>query len=319
MAPERTTPAILVPLDGSPLAEQALPYAQALLAPGAELILLRVVEEPEAISGMRGPLLVPIADERRMLERLAHDDLTRAEATLGSERPPVRSEIVGGDPAEQIVRLAAERRVELVAMTTHGRGALGRWIFGSVADRVARSATVPVLLVRPGERDPRPVAVRRLVVPLDGSVLAEEALPIAQVLARRLGVPLHLVTAIDVARLIPRALTPVVAFDAAVYQETVAQLEAGATATLADVGVRLEREGVKTSSQVVQGSPFAAITDVVQDGDLLVMTSHGRGGVHRWLLGSVAEKLVREAPGPVVLVPVTARQVAPDPVTPVAG
>jgi nucleotide-binding universal stress UspA family protein len=319
MTPEFTAPGILIPLDGSPLAEQVLPYAQALLAPGAALILLKVMEEPEPIYSMRGQLLVPIEDQQRMLERLARDDLTRAEATLSGKRPPVRVEVVGGDPAEQIVRLAAEREVELIAMTTHGRGALGRWVFGSVADRVARSATVPVLLVRPSEGDPQPIAIRRLVVPLDGSPLAEEALPTAQALATRLGIPLHLITAIDVMRLIPPALGPVVAFDAAAYQETVSQLDAGATALLAELSTRLERDGLTISSAVVHSSPFAAIADAVQEDDLLVMTSHGRGGVRRWVLGSVAEKLVREAPVPVILVPVAARRAELSAAIPGAG
>jgi nucleotide-binding universal stress UspA family protein len=196
---------------------------------------------------------------------------------------------------------------------------MGRGGFGSVADRVARSATVPVLLVRPGESEPPPVAIRRLVIPLDGSALAEEALPTAAMLARRLGVPLHLITAIDVLREIPAELGPVVAFDAEVYQETLAQLDAASRARLADVRVRLERDGLHVTSAVVHGSPFAAIADAVHAGDVIVMTSHGRGGVRRWLLGSVAEKLVREAPVPVVLVPVAVRQVTPSATTPVAG
>jgi nucleotide-binding universal stress UspA family protein len=319
MTPEPATPGILVPLDGSPLAEQVLPYAQALLAPGAALILLKVMEEPEPIYGLWGKPLVPVEDVQRMLERLARGDLTRAEATLSGKRPLVRLEVADGDPAEQIVRLAAERQVELIAMTTHGRGALSRWVSGSVADRVARSATVPVLLVRPSEGDPQPIAIRRLVVTLDGSPLAEDALPTAQALATRLGIPLHLITAIDVMRLIPPALGPVVAFDAAAYQETVSQLDASATALIAELSTRLEREGLTISSAVVHGSPFAAIADAVQEGDLLVMTSHGRGGLRRWLLGSVAEKLVREAPVPVILVPVAARRAATSPIPPVTG
>ena len=319
MASASTPPGILVPLDGSALAEQVLPYAQALLAPGAELILLEVAGAPEPVHSMRGQLLVPIEDVQRMIERQAQDDLERAEATLYGERPRVRLEIVGGDPSLVIPRVAAERGVELIAMSTHGRGALGRWVFGSVADRVARSSPVPVLLVRPSESQPQPVAIRRLVVPLDGSALAEEALPMAEVLARRLGVPIHLITVIDVMRLIPVEVAPVAAFDAAVYEETLAQLDSGATALLARVSEQLDREGLPTSSEVVHGSPFSGIADAVQDTDLLVMTSHGRGGVRRWLLGSVAEKLVWEAPVPVILVPVAARRAESSTAIGVAG
>jgi nucleotide-binding universal stress UspA family protein len=308
MESEATLPCILVPLDGSPLAEQALPYAQALLAPGAELTLLDVVEEPEPVHGMSGRLLVPVEDAQRMLEHQAHEYLQKVEATLRGAQTRVRLEVARGDPAVEILRVAAEQGVALIAMTTHGRGALERWIFGSVADRVARSSPVPVLLVRPSDREPQPVVIRRLVVPLDGSPLAEEALPPAQTLAKRLGVPIHLITVIDIMRLIPAELGPVVAFDAAVYEETLSQLDAGAAALLAEISQRLDHAGLRTSSAVAHGSPFATIADAVHDGDLIVMTSHGRSGVQRWLLGSVAEKLVQEAPVPVVLVPVASRQ-----------
>ena len=303
-----TSPGILVPLDGSPLAEQALPYAQALLTPGAELTLLDVVEEPEAIHGMSGRLLVSVEDAQRMLEHQAREYLQKPEATLRGAQTPVRLEVARGDPAVEILRVAAEQGVALIAMTTHGRGALERLVFGSVADRVARSSPVPVLLVRPSDREPQPVVIRRLVVPLDGSPLAEEALPPAETLAKRLGVPIHLITVIDIMRLIPVEVGPVVAFDAAVYEETLSQLDAGAAALLDDVSERLKREGLCSSSAVAHGSPYSTIADAVHDGDLIVMTSHGRSGVRRWLLGSVAEKLVREAPVPVVLVPVAARQ-----------
>jgi nucleotide-binding universal stress UspA family protein len=308
MASGATSPGILVPLDGSPLAEQVLPYAQALLGPGAELTLLDVVEEPESIHGMSGRFLVPVEDVQRMLERQAHDYLQKVESTLRGDQLQARLEVTRGDPAVEILRVAAKRETELIAMTTHGRGALERWVFGSVADRVARNSLGPVLLVRPSDRKPRPVAIRRLVVPLDGSPLSEEALPAAQTLAKRLGLPIHLITVIDVMRIIPVEVAPVVAFDAAVYEETLSQLDAGAAALIAEISERLEHEGLRTSSEVAHGSPFMAIADAVHDGDLIVMTSHGRSGVQRWLLGSVAEKLVREAPVPVVLVPVAARQ-----------
>ena len=154
MESESIPPGILVPLDGSPLAEQALPYAQVLLPPGGELILLEVVENLEPIHGMSGWLLVPVEDVQRMFERQAHEYLQKAEATLRGEQPHARLEVVSGNPAVEILRVAAERGVDLIVMTTHGRGALGRWVFGSVADRVARSSPVPVLLVRPRESEP---------------------------------------------------------------------------------------------------------------------------------------------------------------------
>jgi nucleotide-binding universal stress UspA family protein len=269
------TQPILVPLDGSNLAEQALPYAQQLAEPGCQLILLEVGQ---------------VEDELDLLER--HGDSCAA------------LETAVGDPAEQILRVAKDLNVGLIVMTTHGRGALGRWAFGSVADAVTRTSPVPVFVVRPrdGDIEITPV-VQRVVVPLDGSPIAEEALPTATSLAQRLHVPVHLVTAIDVTRLLPVEMMPTVAFDAALYEETLAQLEADATAWLTQTAEQLQHEGVATTWAIVHGSPFLAISDAVKPGDVIVMTSHGRSGAKRWLLGSVAEKLIREGPVPVVLVP----------------
>ena len=269
------TQPILVPLDGSQLAEQALPYAQKLAEPGCQLILLEVGQDD---------------DDLGLLDRHA-DSCASLETAVG-------------DPAEQILGAAKDLGVGLIVMTTHGRGALGRWAFGSVADAVTRTSPVPVFVVRPQSEDAEiaPV-IQRVVVPLDGSPLAEEALPTATSLAQRLHVPVHLVTAIDVIEIMPT-----VAFDASLYEETVAQLEADATGWLTQTAEQLQQEGVATTWAILHGSPFLVITDAVKPGDVIVMASHGRGGAKRWLLGSVAEKLIREGPVPVVLVPPAERQ-----------
>ena len=154
-------------------------------------------------------------------------------------------------------------------MTTHGRGALGRWAFGSVADAVTRTSPVPVFVIRPreGDTDIAPI-IQRVVVPLDGSPLAEEALPTATSLAQRLHVPAHLVTAIDVTKLLPVEMMPTVAFDASLYEETVAQLEVQATAWLTQTAAQLQHEGVATTWAILHGSPFLAISDAVKPGDV---------------------------------------------------
>lgn len=270
---------ILVPLDGSDLAERALPYAEALAAPGCELVLLEVG---------------PNEDEVGALER--HTDSC------------ARLETATGDPAQQILQVARDLGVGLIVMTTHGRGALGRWAFGSVADTVTRSADVPVLIVRPSDEAPAPPVIRRVVVPLDGSPLAERALPVAQSLAQQLDVPVHLITAVDMTSLLPVEMLPTVAFDATLYEETLTRIQSGAEAWLKAAAQQLQGAGVTTTWDVLPGSPFLAINDALTAGDLLVMASHGRGGAKRWLLGSVAEKLIREAPVPVVLVPAGVRQ-----------
>jgi nucleotide-binding universal stress UspA family protein len=265
---------ILVPLDGSPEAEQALPYAETLAEPGCQLILLEVAPDPD--------------DEFSLLARHA-DSCARLETARG-------------DPAEQILRTAHDLGVGAIVMTTHGRGALGRWAFGGVADAVMRRSPIPVMIVRPDGAQPEP-AMRRLVVLLDGSSLAERALPFAQTLARRLGAPVHLVTAIDPVSLVPSAIAPALAFDAEIYDETLSQVQGAAEAGLAQASDTLREAGVDVSWEVLSGSPYFVIADALRPGDVVVMTSHGRSGVARMVMGSVAEKLIREGPAPVILVP----------------
>ncbi len=272
---------ILVPLDGSDLAEQALPYAQTLAGSGCQRILLEV--------GQEGDTDLPA------LERHANSD--------------ARLETANGDPAEQILRVARDLNAGMIVMTTHGRGALGRFVFGSVADAVTRRSPVPVFVVHPRAEDGSggSSVIRRLLVPLDGSARAEEAIPLARDLAEQLHLPIQLISVVDTVSLIPVEVVPVVAFDPAVYEETVTKLDAGATTMMTTLSQRLRDEGFPTDWELRHGSPSAAILDAVQPGDVIVMASHGHGGAKRLLLGSVAEHLIRHGRSPVLLVPAAER------------
>lgn len=295
----------LVPLDGSQLAEQSISYAQALLPDGGELVLLHVVPELDpALSE-----LIWTAQEIQPGQQIdaAQTVLERLKRTAADRRLRWKTKVTCGDPVAEILQGVEQEGSDLIVMSTHGRGAVGRGVFGSVADRVSRTSPVPVLLVRPqpASESVAPVAIKRLVVPLDGSPLAEQALPLATELAGRLQVPVHLARAIDFSYLL--APTSFVMIPADVYQETVSVVEADAENYLEGIANRLRAEGVQTDWKILQGSPYFSITADSQAGDLIVLTSHGRGGMLRWLLGSVAEKLVREASVPVLLVPSAGR------------
>ena len=268
---------ILVPVDGSDLAEQALPYAEALADPAAPIILLTV--RPDGRDELRG--------------RARQTD-TRT-----------RLETATGDPAEQILRVAQDSDVALIVMTTHGRGAVGRWVFGSIADRVTRLSPVPVLVVRPDPGDDLPVAptIRRLIVPLDGSPLAEASVPVARSLALRLHLPIHLLTVIESTGSLAIELATAAVVSAQFFADEVTRLRDDAEAVLDEPDERLRRAGVMTSREVLHGEPGLAIAGAVHAGDLIVMTSRGRSGITRMARGSVAEKLIREGPVPILLVP----------------
>jgi nucleotide-binding universal stress UspA family protein len=245
---------------------------------------------------------------------VARADIGEAAQLLEPSGITVERLVVEGEPDEVITNAARERGVDMIAMASHGRGAIGRAIFGSVADRVARTATVPVLILRVPEEtgDIDSAEIRRILLPLDGSPLAEQAIPVATEISRTLGVPVHVVRVVDLVTSLPISTgtlgpAPSVATDVAdrLWQEA----ENAARETVRSAVSQLQAEGIDASGATLHGSPFFAISDAAEPDDLIVLTSHGRGGVQRWLLGSVAEKLIREAPAPVVLVP-TAERVA---------
>jgi nucleotide-binding universal stress UspA family protein len=307
---------VLTPIDGSARALHAVPWAARLAGPGGKVVLLRVVPSQPAYAETLVTLAGGGEDGVKRIQdawtATANADLDEAAQLATGSDATVERSVVAGEPDEEIVAGAGRLGADMIAMASHGRGAIGRAIFGSVADRVARASTVPVLLLRAPDDVPpdNRVQLARIVVPLDGSPLAEQALPIARDIASRLQVPVHVVRAVDPATAIPVApgvfgLSPAV--NAEVADEIWQQSEAEADKTVADAVARLAAEGVAASGARLNGSPFYAISEATKPGDLLILTSHGRGGVRRWLLGSVAEKLVREAPVPVILVPAAGR------------
>ncbi|MGH2562185.1 MAG: universal stress protein [Thermomicrobiales bacterium] len=305
----RDQASILVPLDGSPLAEQAIPCASALAGEDAQLLFVQVTLVPEAVRGTLGDVTASREEVAATYLEAGQRELRQAAERWQAVAPRVEIEVVAGDAAEEILRVCQERGCELIALATHGRGAFGRWTFGSVADRIARASTVPILLVRPrdAEAEIRRPDVRRLVVPYDGSELAAEAVPVARRLAIRLGVAIHLIQAISSSAITMPYSSMEAAYSAEIIAELDQQMEQEAQASLDEIAQPLASAGVKVSTAVVTGDAAGAIDEATTDGDLVVMTSHGRTGVRRWLLGSVAEKLVRDGSGPVVLVPASTR------------
>lgn len=275
---------ILVPLDDSAEARVALPYAAALAAPGTEIVLLTVVPSANA------------AD-------LAPAGLESAAQRLRVGGQQVHTEVAIGDPARRIIDTAVDLDAEMIVMASHGRGALGRLIYGSVADRVGRASPIPVMVVRARQLEPGPVGITRLVVPLDGSERAESALPVATTISRRLGTPILLIRVVDPADLMPPAVGIGEAIPFEIYDEAEEELEQEARRYLDTMAQKLRELGLPVATRVLMGPPASAIEEATHLGDVLVIASHERTGVMRWLLGSVAEKLTREDESPVILVP----------------
>lgn len=147
---------------------------------------------------------------------------------------------------------------------------------------------------------------QRITVPLDGSELAERALPTAKELATLYSAPIHLLRVIDFTRL--ESFGPYgLGMEYTSVEPIVASEEAAAAAYLADMEVSLTEQGFTVTTELRRGVVVREVIDAMKPDDLTVMASHGRGGVSRWLLGSVAEEVIRHAPAPVLLVPARAQ------------
>ena len=300
---------ILVPLDGSALSEAVLAHAVLLAhTMGSALTLLRVVHPPVVVS----PLAGAVAPSALLYETweeepaAARDYLSTMAEQLNAEKLDIQLEVLEGDPAEAVVYAAQDPRIAATAMATHGWSGLRRWVFGSVTERVLHAAPTPMLIVRPqedGEKLVVPPArvYRTIVVPLDGSPLAEQALAEAQPLAQASGATLLLLSVVTGnLNYLPAEGTPEPPWVAATRQAEADELGVYLQST-AD---RLREAGLTVRTQLAYGHPGELIlreTDQAE-ADLIVMATHGRGGLPRIWLGSVALKVVQSAMRPVLLV-----------------
>jgi nucleotide-binding universal stress UspA family protein len=264
---------IVVALDGSENAEKAIPWVKRLAGHEKALVVaVRAVAWPLALDAQF--LEAEMTEAREYLLRIEREFNYAGFATQTVAR-------VGAAP-KVVTDLAEEHRADLVVMTTRGGSTVSRWLVGGNAEQVMRSAAVPVLLVRSQMAVPRQPRISRIVVPMDGSDLAAEIVPWAADLAAFLG------GAIQFLHVTPPGLK-------AAYQDVLAALERRMEAVVAD----LRKRGVKSALRVETGDPADRILKAAARSQLVATTTHGYGGVKRWLFGSVAEKVVHESPVPV--------------------
>jgi len=290
---------ILVPLDGSFVGETALPYACALaVRTAASLTLVRAAHVPAGV-GDRG------SEYQRVIAE-AETYLSAQAQALASQGFAVQTAVpFGGSPAAWITEEVGMRKADLIVMATHDRSGPNRWLHGSVAEAVVGQAGVPVVLVRATE-GARPierlgVARPELVVPLDGSGLAEAALPLARGLAKALGGHIVLVGVIPT----PGQLVAEQGGAIGTYVGSDhARLEGEANEYLEAIVRSLNASGFSAEATVRQGKPAAEIGEVVREhgAAAVVMATHGRTGLVRVLLGSVAGAVLHLGTSPVILV-----------------
>jgi nucleotide-binding universal stress UspA family protein len=309
---------MLVPLDGSELSEVVFPYAKELAGRlGLDVILLHV-HSPE--EGGAVPLHRAYIEHKAELIKQKSQEV-QEKVGSGSVGPAikVRGELAVGHPAEEILRFAGENDIDLILMATHGRSGIRRWVMGSVADKVLRAAKVPVWLVRAGipegivyDKWPQ----RTILVPLDGSELAETVLPHVEALAKQRGAELVEVVLLSVCE--PSGASgyypPSARFETEkgavhVMPRDFARAQATRQKMLAKqyltgVEKRLKDAGLRVRSELRVGDAANEIIDYASNSpfNLIVMATHARSGFSRWAYGSVTTKVLQGVSSPMFLV-----------------
>ncbi|MBV0924479.1 universal stress protein [Halomicroarcula limicola] len=286
---------ILIPTDGSEHAVRAAEHGAYIAdAFDATLHLLTVVD----VDAAAGPFSAGGVDEE-YVERLKSKARTAIDALDGavSAVETVQSSVVTGQPSTAILDYVADRDVDLVAMGTHGRRGLSRYLVGSVAERVVRQSPVPVLTVRASERSAVEEGYDQILVPTDGSDYAAAAVAHALAIAERAGARVHAVSVVNLGDIATGA-------DVGVPPEFVEQFETLAEEAVVSVATAARERGLDVETSVSSGVPARELLDYVEENpiDLVVMGTHGRTGWDRLLLGSTAERLVRRSPTPVLTV-----------------
>lgn len=286
------TATILVPLDGSPLAEEVLPLASEVARKTDARLLLFTAVHPVATWD---PSAASVRwDEEEKLARAYLGGQREKIAATGLE---VGVELHLGNPAEQILKACDEFGAGMLAFSTHGRSGIARFVFGSVARRVLESTTLPALIVRPRKDQPSPTTITRILVPLDGSPVAESVLPEVVKLAKTFGASITLFNAIAPLATYPGFETIMPAASRDVFPE----LQTQADAYLAEVARGISAEGIEVKAVTTLANAADGILDAANQtgADLIAIGTHGRSGIERAVLGSVADAVIRRSDLPV--------------------
>jgi nucleotide-binding universal stress UspA family protein len=281
---------ILFPTDGSEAASTVFDHVLDVAeAHDATLHVLSVADTAhDSVTRIEGRVI-------DVLEREGERVVDEAAERAGNRRVSVVTDVLQGGVPETITAYAAEYDIDLVAMPTQGRTGLDRLLLGSTTERVLRQTTVPVLTLRPD--DPARYPYRDVLVPTDGSACASAALDRALAVATATGATLHVLSVVDATSLGTDVYSGT---QVEVLEEDAQTVVTEARTAAEDAPLESVVEAVEFGSSVTREIRSYADEHGI---DLVVMGTHGRTGVERHLLGSVAEKTVRSTPVPVLTVP----------------
>ncbi|MDB5083089.1 MAG: hypothetical protein JWP00_5013 [Chloroflexi bacterium] len=316
---------ILVPLDGSMLAEKALPYAVRLANRlDAQLYLVRSVEVPSLLENKHQVEQELVLDAEAYLNRVTRWISSR---TLKPHTDPLRihTNVFRGDPVKEITYFVKNCEIDLVLLSTHGRGGLSRLVIGSVAAKIQHQVDVPVMLFRPFENKHDQVLAEtfsgvgepysnrfqgqggRVVLTLDGSALSEAALEPACELALKLQAELHLLKINQESAPVTYGNLPGLGFFNTRIHQDEEEDEMASTLYLAKIaGSLAEKNAIMLVTEVRTGDIAEQITAYACEieADAIVMATHAPGEFGWFITGSIAERVMRQSHLPVMMLPV---------------
>ena len=293
---------ILIPLDGSKTGEKVLPYARSLVGKfKVPVELLAVIDIGEIAMHMA-------SEKARFLDTMIEDATRRSTSYLQGiaatfPGTTVKCSVEKGKAEECIIEKGATDKAMLITMATHGRSGLNRFLLGSVAEKVLRGMVNPLLLIRATEeaKSEGEAMLKAIIVPLDGSELAEGVLPLAAGMAKKLDLEIELFRTYHIPYNVYGGEE---GFYAGNYEEMLAGVRDEAAHYLDKKAADLKNLGVaKVTCVTKEGLAADEIIVLGQKtpDNLIAMSSHGRSGVKRWVLGSVAEAVVRHCGDPVLI------------------
>jgi nucleotide-binding universal stress UspA family protein len=306
----------LVPLDGSDVSLGILPYVSYLAKRLDIPVALALVVSPDDLEASGE---VTMSDRPGLpIARSAVDALDEAKswayrfASQLNQQGIVTETVVstGDEPAEEILRLADQQGCDFIAMATRDRNLLSQAIGGSMTNQVVRSARVPVLAIAPEKSNieqGQEIALSRALIPMDGSSFGESVLPYVEYLAQKLSLELVLLRILQLSDVYPPlAGAPMAADPGSAQVQAIAEeaAEAEIVRYLKERTARLTGKGINARWQMIRGdTPARRVADLAQEysDNMIALASHGHSGVARWVMGSVAEELIR-ATGDLVLV-----------------
>jgi nucleotide-binding universal stress UspA family protein len=282
---------VLVPLDQSALSERVLPIAQCIAEHyDAQIDLVYVV--PTDIEAVPEGSLSQAREEGETYLK----DIVGSWSS-GNKPGKIGASVLAGYPASVIIEQAESQDDTLILMSTHGYSGVQRLLLGSVADKVAQAAHTPVLLVPAGAKSPEGDLVKfeRIIIPLDGSELAETILPYAVSLCKKIGMELILV----------RSYHPHFPGSTIRMHDVSKIVHDSAENYIRAVAEKMQAEGLKSVTyKVLNGLPSEQITDfaIATPNSVTALCTHGRHGISRWMLGSVTNAVIHSAEEPVLVV-----------------